>query len=204
MHAIPSSLDAPLPVYTIPYPVSRFSVEQYHEMIAAGMLTEDDNVELLEGWITPMMSKGPAHELAIEMLDEELRALLPRGMRVRIQSAMTTIDSEPEPDFLIAKCPPNQRLGRHPMPADIAMIVEVAESSIGRDRSKCRLYARAEIPVYWILNLNARQLEVYTQPSGPSDSPGYAQQTVYRAGNEAPLMIDGQPLGVIKIDAILP
>ncbi len=197
-------LNDPLPVFALPYPVSRFSVEKYHEMIATGVLTEDDNVELLEGWIAPMMSKNPPHEVALDLVDEQLTNLLPKGWRLREQSAISTEDSEPEPDFAIVQGSARDYIDKHPGPGDVALVVEIADSSLQRDRTKRRLYARAGIPVYWILNLRDRQLEVYASPSGPSDEPAYAQQTVYRAGDEAPLVIDGRPLGAIKIDAILP
>ncbi|QDU87364.1 hypothetical protein Pla175_07230 [Pirellulimonas nuda] len=197
-------LNDPLPEFTLPYPVSRFSVEKYHEMIATGVLTEEDNVELLEGWIVPMMRRNPPHEVAMELVGDHLRSLLIKGWRLRDQLAITTSDSQPEPDFAIVRGSARDNLTHHPLPAEVAMVVEVSDSSLSRDRNKRRLYARAEVPVYWLLNLNARQLEVYTRPSGPTEAPAYAEQAIYRAGDEAPLVVDGQTLGAIKLDDILP
>jgi len=85
------------------------------------------------------------------------------------------------------------------------MIIEVAESSLGEDRrDKARIYARAAINVYWIVNLVDMQLEVYTDPSGPIASPAYAKRQDYKPHESAPLIIDGQTLSNIPVRDLLP
>ena len=90
---------------------------------------------------------------------------------------------------------------RQPGPADVALLVEVAESSLGMDRGeKLRAYARAGIPVYWIVNLVDRQVEVYTDPVNDR----YAGRQDYRPGQAIPVLIDGQAVGDLAVDQLLP
>src|SRR4051794_28395359 len=84
-------------------PVRLFTVEEYHRMIDAGILGEDDPVELLEGLIVPKMPRNPPHDCGIELAEQSLRSRLPVAWRVRVQSAITTADSEPEPDLAVAR-----------------------------------------------------------------------------------------------------
>ena len=82
-------------------------------------------------------------------------------------------------------------------------MVEVADSSLERDRKKRRLYARAAIPIYWILNLVDRQLEVYCQPSGPVDKAAYQEFVIHNPGDAATLVLGGQPLGQLAVADLL-
>ena len=136
-----------LPPVVPPVPVRRFTVEEYHQMIQAGILGEDDDVELLEGWIVPEMPRNPAHDALIAWVHN--RVLAPRlreGWFCRGQSAITTPDSEPEPDLALIRGSERDYLSRHPGPADTALAVEVADSSLSRDRSiKARIYAAAGV-----------------------------------------------------------
>ncbi len=162
-----------------PFPVHRFTVEQYRHLGQTGVLTPADQVELLEGWIVPKMNHNPLHDGTIELVDNELRNFLPSGWRIRIQSVITTCDSEPEPDLAIVRGPAGRYLQAHPTMKDIALLIEVADSSLTKDRLKCRLYARERIPFYWIVNLVERQVEVYSSPSGPMASPEYLTRMDY-------------------------
>jgi Uma2 family endonuclease len=156
----------------------KFSVEQYHQMIATGTLNEDDPVELLEGWLVTKMPKYPPHTYATEESAELIRDVLPHGYFVRRQDPITTTDSEPEPDISIIKGSRQDYKLRHPTPNEIVLVVEVADSTLRRDRTvKQRIYAGASIPVYWLLNLNEKQLEVYTKPI-PTEK-RYDEKTVY-------------------------
>jgi Uma2 family endonuclease len=188
-----------------PYPMHQFSVDEYHRMIQTGILTEDDAVELLEGWIVPKMPRNPPHDGTIQIATEVLRQRLPSGWQVRVQSALTTGDSEPEPDLAIVRGDTRTYLSRHPGPQDTALVVEVADSSLNRDRQdKGRLYARASIVCYWIINLVDEQVEVYTAPSGPDANPGYRQRQDYDVQSAVPLMIDGQDRGPVPVRDLLP
>src|SRR5207244_13321222 len=100
--AIPSS---PLAAQPPPRFMRRFTVDEYHRMIQNGVFADDDRFELLEGWIVAKMSKNPPHEVAVDKSHEAIRSCLPAGWRVRSQSAITTNDSEPEPDLAVVRGP---------------------------------------------------------------------------------------------------
>src|SRR5947209_7411074 len=86
-----------------PVPVRRFTVDEYHHMIDAGFFAHDERFELLEGWIVPKMTRHPPHDVAIDLAQDMIRPLLPADWRMRIQSAITTQDSEPEPDIAVVR-----------------------------------------------------------------------------------------------------
>lgn len=173
-------------------------------MAETGVLTEEDRVELLEGWITPKTTRTPRHDAIVHYLYEMLTARMPAGWEIRNQGAVTTSDSEPEPDLAIVRGEPLDYLKHHPLPDDMAMVVEVAETSLRRDRIKCRLYARAGVAVYWIVNLVDAQIEVFTDPSGPAESPSYANQKAYSHGDALPLIVAGQEVATLNVDDLLP
>jgi hypothetical protein len=100
----------------------RFTVDEYHEMIRTGILAEDEPVELLEGWIVIKMARDPPHDLALEKSDVAIRSRLPAGWRVRIQSALTTDDSEPEPDIAVIRGPIPTVAHSHPRPSEVGML----------------------------------------------------------------------------------
>jgi Uma2 family endonuclease len=186
-------------------PVRLFTVDEYHSMIQAGILTEDDPVELLEGLVVPKMPRNPPHDCAIELAGELLRDRLAAGWGVRVQSAITTADSEPEPDLVVVRGSARTRRDHHPGPQDLALLVEVADSTLARDRGeKARLYARASVVCYWIINLMDRQIEVYTDPTGPDANPTYRRRQDYGAADQVPLFIDGQEVAQIPVIDFLP
>ncbi len=198
---------APTPLVTLPpsLPMRRFTVEEYHRIIQAGILTEDDPVELLEGWLVLKMGRNPPHDGTVDLAREVLQARLPKGWRVRVQSAVTTSDSEPEPDLAVVPGPASRYFGHHPTPQEIGILIEVADSSLARDRQeKGRLYARAGIGCYWIINLVDRQIEVYTEPTGPDPDPAYRQRQDHGETAEVPLVIEGREVARVLVADLLP
>lgn len=186
-------------------PIWRLSIAQYHQMVQAGILTDDDPVELLEGWLVTKMPKNPPHRLATQLMREALAQLAPIGWYVDAQEPITTADSEPEPDVVIVRGDRRQYRDRHPGPEDVALVVEVSDSTLQRDRTmKQRLYATAGIAVYWIVNLVDGQVEVYQEPRGPASEPHYARRDDYRREAAIPLMLDGESVGVVDVEAVLP
>lgn len=185
-------------------PIWRLSIAQYHQMVQSGILTDDDPVELLEGWLVTKMPKNPPHRLTTQLLREALAQLVPAGWYVDAQEPITTSDSEPEPDVVIVRGDRRQYRDRHPGPAEVALVVEVADSTLQRDRTmKQRLYAAAGIVAYWIVNLVEGQVEVYEEPINPVDAPCYARRADYRRGESVPLTLDGQVVGVVAVETVL-
>ncbi|HUY91490.1 MAG TPA: Uma2 family endonuclease, partial [Pirellulales bacterium] len=146
----------------LPY---RFTVDQYHEMIDAGILGENERIELLEGGILHMSPRGPRHVFAVQELAARLAPLLPADWHLRSQDPLTLAESEPEPDLAIVRGARRAYAARHPVAGEVGLVVEVADSSLEFDRSvKQRIYAAAGIPEYWIVNLDQRSIEVYREP----------------------------------------
>ena len=188
-----------------PEPVLPLTVPHYHAMIRSGALISGDPIELLEGWLVNKMIKNPPHRVAVRKCRMALESLLPAQWSLDIQEPITTADSEPEPDISVTRGDTTALLDRHPGPDEVGLLVEVADTSLQRDRGwKKRIYAAAGIPVYWIVNLVERQVEVFTGPSGPGDEPDYGTRQVFLPGDQVPVVLDGNEVGRIAVDDLLP
>lgn len=200
--AAPAAPAAP-PVAAAPA-MYRFTVAQYHRMIEKGILTENDPVELLEGYLVLKMPRSPEHDSALSVLQELLGPLRPPGYIIRGQCAATIDQSEPEPDLVVARGDRSTFRTRHPGPSETALVIEVSSSSLARDRGdKARIYAQAGIPVYWVVNVVDEQIEVFTQPSGPTAAPAYAHQDVFPLGTDVPVVLDGVTVGAVAVSEVL-
>lgn len=181
-------------------PIWRLKVQQYHAMIQAGILTADDPVELLEGWLVTKMPKSRRHSLVTQLIREVLAQAIPSGWYVDAQEPLTTADSEPEPDVMIVRGQRRDYVEAHPGPEQVALVVEVADATLQRDRNlKRRLYAAAGMPVYWVVNLPEQRLEVF---SGPAEGV-YQREAVYTPGEAIPVMLDGQVIVTLPIQDML-
>ncbi|MDB9457818.1 Uma2 family endonuclease [Dolichospermum circinale] len=143
----------------------RFTITEYHRLADLDFFTEDDRVELIKGEIIKMAAKGKAHSVCNTRLYRELFKLLEEKATIRGQEPIIINDSEPEPDLTILKNTPDDYFLNHPIPSDIFLVIEVADSSLKYDQEvKLPLYAEAGISDYWIFNLIAYHLECYCQP----------------------------------------
>ncbi|MBD0340940.1 MAG: Uma2 family endonuclease [Microcoleus sp. Co-bin12] len=183
----------------------RLSIEQYHAIIQAGILTDDDSVELLEGWLVFKMPKNPPHRATTRLVRTALENILPAGWYVDSQVPITLSNSEPEPDIVVVRGETRQYLDRHPGAEDIAIIIEVSDTTLQRDRTvKKRIYAGAGISIYWIVNLVEEQVEVYSQPLVEVEQPDYSQRLDFGRSAVIPIIIEGIEIGAIAVDALLP
>ncbi len=187
-----------------PFEPARFTVAKYHELIACGAFSEDDAVELLEGVVVPKMPKSPAHEVATRKTDRRLSSVVLKGWSVWNQAAVTLPESEPEPDVSIARGTLESYGDRHPAGRDLGMVGEVAETSLARDRRKARVYARARIPFYWIINLIERCVEVHSDPVSRGRQSRYRNVTVYHENERVPLILDGVEIDVVAVRDLIP
>ncbi len=191
---------APIPTE----PIWRFSVSAYHEMIRLGILNSDDPVELLEGWIIQKMPKNPPHRVANKLFRNALEEIVPAGWYVDAQEPVTLEDSEPEPDVVIVRGNTRDYTKCHPGSEDVVMVVEIADSTLERDRSyKKRIYARAGIPVYWIVNLIEQQIEVYTEPDISGEEPTYKWRRDFDLSSQVSVIIDGCEVGSARVGDLL-
>ncbi|MEH2317355.1 Uma2 family endonuclease [Nostoc sp.] len=144
----------------------RFTLDEYHRLGELGFFHEDDHIELINGEIIEMAAKGTAHETCLRNLLRELPKLV--GDRATLQSQAPIAlppNSEPEPDFAILQNRDDNYLSAHPKPADILLVMEVSDSSLGYDQDvKISLYTQAGITDYWIFNLFDNYLESYSEP----------------------------------------
>ncbi len=183
----------------------RLSIEQYHAIIQAGILTDDDSVELLEGWLVFKMPKNPPHRATTRLVRTALENILPAGWYVDSQEPITLSNSEPEPDIVVVRGDTRQYLERHPGAEDIAVIIEVSDTTLQRDRTvKKRIYARAGISIYWIVNLVKEQVEVYSQPLVEVEQPDYSQRLDFGRSAVIPIIIEGIEIGAIAVNSLLP
>jgi Uma2 family endonuclease len=185
--------------------VKQFSVAEYHRLIEAGVLTENDNIEMLEGYLVNKKPHSPPHDAAIQKGIKKLFRVLPPGWDLRAQCAITLPESEPEPDFAIIRGDENAYLMHHPTAADIGLVVEVSDSSLLGDRDdKGRIYARAGIPCYWIVNVHDGWIEVYTSPSGPVADPKYALRVDHCAGDSISVVLGSNAPVLVAVQDMLP
>lgn len=144
-----------------------FSRAEYHRLVEAGVLTEDDRLELLEGAIISMSPIGPYHSGVVNFLAAFFqRALGPRSI-VCVQNPLALdAESEPQPDLLLLLPRDDFYRRAHPQPADVYLLIEVADASLEVDCDyKARLYARAAIGEYWVIDLVRQVILVHLQPT---------------------------------------
>jgi hypothetical protein len=196
----PESASAPFPRSL---PLYRFTVGQYHRMVEAGILGPNDRVELVEGWIIAKMPRKPPHDATIARINRRLTPVLPDEWLLRVQSAITLRDSEPEPDLAIVRGPEEVYFEHHPRPRDIGLLIEVADSTLLSDRqTKGGLYAQARIARYWIINLVASVVQVYTQPRA-GKFPAYRQQHDHGKEDVVPLILGDEELEQIPVRELI-
>jgi Uma2 family endonuclease len=175
-----------------------FSRRDYENMIGAGIIGEDEHVELIGGRIIAMSPEGPIHAGAIDLCADALRRAFGADHTIRVQHPLA-VDAadEPEPDVAVVPGGPRDHLAAHPHAA--VLVVEVAESSLAYDRGdKAVLYARAGFLDYWIVNLVERRVEVHRDPM-PA---GYRSIVSLAAGDEIAPM--ASPAARIAVGALLP
>ncbi|MGH7321515.1 MAG: Uma2 family endonuclease [Candidatus Rokuibacteriota bacterium] len=145
----------------------RFTVEEYHRLGVAGIFTEDDRVELIDGEIIQMTPIGSPHAACVDRLTRLFVLAAGQRASVRVQSPISLgSHSESQPDLTLLRPRADFYASAHPGPADIWLIVEVADTSLRFDRTvKIPLYARAAIPEVWLVDLAGACVELYRRPS---------------------------------------
>lgn len=177
----------------------RFDADEYQRMGRAGILTEDDRVELINGEIITMTPIGPRHNAAVNRATRALVGAVGTQAIVQVQGSVRfDLSSEPQPDLVLLRPEPDFYASRLPGAADILLIIEIAESSIDYDREvKSRLYATAGVREYWLVDLGAG---IVTRASAPSGG-AFLQHQLYRPGES--IAPDALPLCSIPVDALL-
>ena len=189
---------ARLPTVPDQRPRFRLSVEKYEHMIATGTLGAEDRVELIDGELVEKMPIGDLHAECVDWFVERFVRTFAGRARVRIQNPALMPHSVPEPDVQLLKLRPAGYRSAKPTSADILLVVEVADSSVGYDLgTKARLYAAAGVLEYWVADLQNSVLHVHRGPQ-PDGSWETVQQ--FRPGQTlAPLAFPDDVLQVSEM-----
>ena len=190
----------PPPAKAVDLQVRRFTVAEYLAMAQAGILTEDDRVELIDGVVTDMAPVGSRHLGCVNCYNRELTEAVGRRAIVQVQSPVRLDDNtEPQPDVALLREKADGYASGHPGPEDVLLLIEVADSSLGYDRNeKLPRYARAGIPEVWLTVLPEGVVEAHTEPT----ETGYSVTRRLRAGDVLrPGCFDDVE---IPVDAVMP
>lgn len=161
----------------------KWSIDDYHLMIESGVL-KNRSVELLEGEIIEVSPESPFHRFTNDSIAEYLRELLQGEAKVFESHPVTLDNSEPEPDISIVRLPNTNYLDRHPYPKDIYWLIEVSNTTLEDDLNrKKKIYARAEINEYWIVDLKNTELIVFRE----AFKNDYKTKTTFNDGAIAPI-----------------
>ena len=189
------------PALMVPLTQRRITVDEYDRIVAAGALDDPKKIELIDGYLVTKLAKSPEHGYSTKEVIKALDRFLPAGWTSRKEEPVRIpVYDEPEPDVTIVRGTDADYRHRIPEPADVGLLVEVSRTSVSPDRQMANVYGRSGIPVYWIVNLIDRQIEVYTDP-GPA---GYRNRADYTSGQQIPVVIDGRQCGRIAVDDTLP
>jgi Uma2 family endonuclease len=152
----------------------KLSVEDYHKLGTAGVLTEDSRVELIEGELIEMAPIGPEHASVVDTLVGLLAPQAGNEFRLSTQNPLTLMPrSEPQPDLMLLKPRADRYASSLPSAADVLVVIEVSDKTLEYDRGpKLSLYAQHGIPEYWIVDVQAKRIEVFRDPA----STGYTQE----------------------------
>ncbi len=178
-------------------PLRPWTADEYGRMVAAGVLGEDDRVELIEGEIVQMTPVGARHAASVKSLARVLQLQVGDRLVVSVQDPIRLSPrSEPQPDLAVLTWRDDYYRDELPGPADVLLAIEVAESSVVTEREvKLPLYGRSGIPESWLVDLVAGTIEIYRSPS-PT---GYLERSVHRPGaTVSPQGIEGLEVSVVE------
>jgi Uma2 family endonuclease len=210
-----STIEAPAPpkaqVQTQADRRKHWTTTEFDRMVRAGIIEEGSRTYLWEGEVYEPMTINPAHRNAVGNLSDLLRARLPRADWTIEQDAPVDLEdgTKPQPDVMVIAGPRSRYRGRKIKPADMALLVEVSDTTYDRDRGPRWLKnAQTGIPVYWIVNIPERKVEVYTNPeTGPDGSPRYRDRAEFGLGAVVPLVLSREGVVAayegVRVDDIL-
>jgi Uma2 family endonuclease len=175
-----------------------FTVEEFEQMIRAGVLHEDDRLELIEGEIIEMSPIGSAHLAHVNRLNHLFVQRAGTLAQVSVQNPIHLPRSEPQPDVALLRPRPDYYADALPQPADVMLLIEVADTTVDYDRSvKIPLYGRNEIVESWLIDLMANVIEVYRGPAAT----GYRIKQTYGPGD--PISLAALPSLSVAAEEIL-
>lgn len=195
----------PVPMADVPYDLT---VDQFSQMVESGLIPQDRRVYLFNGRLYEKMAKTRAHGSVGAAIDRAVNRRLPDAWSLWPESTMAlTPTNAPLPDFAVVRS--GDLLGRadaerYPGPADIGLFIEVAVTSLKQNlTTTLELYARASIPVDWVVDVVGRRILVHSEPRVVDGRGVYAQVETYGPGQSLPLVLDGQEVARIPFDELI-
>lgn len=187
----------------------RITVDEYLRIFESGILGHEPRVELLEGMIVNKEPQTIAHVFSRNIIGEVLHHVLPRGPGYFISMSSSLRiddkDSMPDPDAAIFRGAIRDYSNRWRTPADAAIVIEASDTRYDADRTlKWSLYAASGVPVYWILDVNRKRLEIHSEPTGQGETAAYAKVSILGPDDEVPLVLDGREVGRFPMREIMP
>jgi Uma2 family endonuclease len=184
-------------VKTVPPQPRLITVEEYEQMVQAGVFPEDDRIEMIEGQITAMSPIGSSHSGQVNRLNRLAAPRLGTQAILGIQNPIKLARSEPQPDLALLKTRGDDYAHSHPTAREVLLVVEVADTSAEYDRNvKIPLYGRSGIAEAWLIDLSAGVIEVYRQPN----QSGYGEKRTYAPGDSlAPIALPDLVFTVTEI-----
>jgi hypothetical protein len=184
-------------------PLVRFTAERYEELTRQGLFGPEDKIELIDGYLVEKMPQNLAHMFLVDLFSEIFFRILPAKWTARCQLGVRlSSDTVPEPDVAIVPGPKRRYVKGKPTRKDIALVIEVADSSLRYDRTtKQRIYARDRLPAYWIVNIPGRLVEVYTEPKA-GRSPAYQKREEFGPATRVPVVLLGDKVAEIAVDEL--
>lgn len=183
--------------------VYRFTRDEFRKLEESGVLGFDRQFELIHGLLVEIPVANPIHDGCLRRINQRVTKLVPEGYFLQLHGSLALSDSEPIPDASVIRGGIEDFDREHPEPSHTAIAIEVSNTSLRFDQKEKRpLYAESDIPVYWIIDVNARQIEVYSDPEPFKMT--YATQAVYKPGDAVPIVLDGQTVATIPVSDLLP
>lgn len=202
----PAQMSDSIPVSDLPPELllRRITSAEYHALLAAGIFPESNDYEFIEGLLVKKMTKNRRHSLSNIRIRDHIAGVLPAEFYVDTQNPISIADSEPEPDVFVIRGKPDDYLDEQPRAEHVPFVVEIADSSLRIDRRlKLKVYAAARIPVYWLVNLTERQIEVFTEPASEGSAAKYRVQKIYRETDSVPFVLDGKEIATFRVSDLL-
>lgn len=188
-----------------PFPQRRFTVREYRRLLRSGALSPELKTELIEGWVVEKMVRDPIHDATLQYVADALQRRVGNDWKLRLQSAVQLDESTAEPDVAVVPGPLGRFRYEHPRPHEVGLLIEISNTTLPYDRgSKRRTYARNNVAHYWVLNVLAREIEVYLDPSGPTEAPAYRKQAVLGIDESVELILREKSFGFIPVNELIP
>ncbi len=186
----------------------KLSADDYFRMVEADIIPSDRRVGLWEGRLYEKMAKKLRHSVMADKVSNAVRRVLPETWCVWTENPILVDNfTAPLPDLSIIRAPLDDYLKRNLVPKanEIGLVVEVAEASLRKNLTvSLQTYARAGLPYYWVVNLVAKRIEVYSDPKVEEGVARYAATAIFEVGNDVPLVLDGREVARIPARDLLP